>query len=168
MEGDLIKDIQEKLFYDDLSGTLRWVKNGKSAGYKSKSGYVQIRVNDKLYYAHRLIFVIKTGEWPTGFVDHKDRNPANNTWDNLRVGTQSDNMKNSTVRPFKTSEYKGVSWRSDTKNWTVRIRVFEKYLGIGSFKSEQEAALAYNKAAKNYYGEWANLNTIKGTNERFN
>jgi hypothetical protein len=64
-------------------------------------------------------------------------------------------------RKYKTasgSKYKGVTWQKESKGWRVRITVNNKQILLGQFKDEVEAAKAYDRAAKHYYGDFATLN----------
>jgi hypothetical protein len=104
------------------------------------------------------------GSSPTGYViDHKDNNPLNNQRSNLRFATyqqNSFNCKKMSTRPT-TSEYKGVHRRKNGK-WRAVIQHNGKKINIGTFKSESEAALSYNKLAKELFGEFAYLNQVEG------
>jgi hypothetical protein len=93
-------------------------------------------------------------------IDHKDRNGLNCQKDNLRVATKSQNrinaVKNKTNKDKKlTSKYKGVSLCKN--KWMVKLA--NKYLGV--FTDEKTAALAYNTAALEKFGEFALLNIIE-------
>lgn len=66
-----------------------------------------------------------------------------------------------------TSKYLGVSFRARKRKtvvyerWIAAIVIKGRDKCLGSFKNEIDAAMAYNKAAKQYHGEFANLNEIK-------
>ncbi len=96
-----------------------------------------------------------------GLVDHKDRNPLNNSKTNLRL---ADNTLNAANRPkanmITSSKYKGVSLNKGGKTWRARIRFYSELISLGSFKTQEEAAIAYNEAAIKYFGEFALLNTV--------
>jgi hypothetical protein len=96
---------------------------------------------------------------PKGFeVDHKDGNGLNNQRYNLRVCSRSQNMGNTRGQRRNSSRYKGVHWDSRNNNWRPMICKNYKILNLGSFKSEVEAAKAYDAKAKELYGEFACLN----------
>ena len=100
--------------------------------------------------------------------DHKDHDGLNNTRQNLRVCTPSQNQANRrTTNKNWTSIYIGVS-RKITKvmkytynYWYAQITKNGKKINIGIFKTEREAALAYNKKSLELNGEFATLNKIK-------
>ena len=94
---------------------------------------------------------------PTGLmVDHIDHNGLNNQRDNLRLCNNSDNHKNS--RPKGISRYLGVSFRKDRNKFEAYIKTDEKYIHLGHYVNEVDAAMAYDLSAKKYHGEFANLN----------
>lgn len=94
-------------------------------------------------------------------IDHKDRNPLNNLEDNLRIATPSQNMANRAKQRRKCSSiYKGVSFRKYNLDWESYIMKNRKRIHLGIFKDEKEAALAYNKAAIELFGEFALLNIV--------
>lgn len=91
-------------------------------------------------------------------IDHVDRNPLNNSKKNLRWVTQAQNSRN-WLRKTKnqTSKYRGVEKRRTW--WVARIFYKNKSEIIGKFKTEIEAARAYDKKSLEYFGEygWINL-----------
>ena len=90
-------------------------------------------------------------------VDHINMNGLDNRRVNLRVATRSQNMANSRSRGG-SSQYKGVCWRKDTLKWQASIKINYKQINLGSYADEVQAALAYDRAARHYFGEFARLN----------
>lgn len=90
--------------------------------------------------------------------DHKDRDPYNNQKDNLREADHSQNMCNR--RKFKNSKspYKGITRTRNKTKWQVQLQVDGNKMHFGNFISPIEAAKAYDKAARKYHGEFANVN----------
>ena len=89
------------------------------------------------------------------FVDHRDSNPLNNTRENLRLATNSQNQMNRCKVSNTTSHLKGVSWHKGNKSWDAQIKVDGKSIHIGSFSTQEDAHEAYKKAAIKYFGEFA-------------
>ena len=88
-----------------------------------------------------------------------DHNGFNNTKANLRLCTPSQNNYNTRVRKTKrTSKYKGVSRHKKSKSYAARIRYVGKLYDLGLFADEVEAAKAYDKKARELFGEFAYLN----------
>ena len=111
----------------------------------------------KLKRMHRLIM----GE-PEGFeIDHIDNNGLNNQKENLRIVTRQQNSMNQITTKSGTSKFKGVSFNTYKKKWTAQIDFNKNHYYLGVFKNEEDAALAYNKKAKELFGEYAYLNIIK-------
>lgn len=111
------------------------------------------------FYMHREIMK-KHGLLEEGkLIDHIDRNPLNNQKSNLRCCTRAENSRNREKIKGGLSKYLGVSLHSG-KYWSAQIKNNSKSIYLGSFKTEIEAALAYNEAAKKYHGEFANLNIV--------
>ena len=91
--------------------------------------------------------------------DHKDGNGLRNWRDNIRVCTHAQNQHNQQLHiEEKTSVFKGVRW--DRKKWRAYIKFNNKCIHLGYFISEIQAALAYDEAAKKYFGEFACTNFI--------
>lgn len=95
-------------------------------------------------------------------VDHINHNKADNRRINLRICTRHQNNLNSSNNPRGISKYKGVSLDKKSKihPWRAYITHNKKFKLIGTFATEKEAALAYNRAIIKYYGEFANPNKI--------
>ncbi len=97
-------------------------------------------------------------------VDHKNGFSLDNRKSNLRLATHSQNMHNRCKVKSKTSsKFIGIYFDKRIRKWTAKIRYQKKRIYLGSFKSEIEAAKAYDTAAKKYHGEFANLNFPENT-----
>lgn len=91
-------------------------------------------------------------------VDHINGNKLDNRRCNLRLATSSQNQQNRRVGKDNTSGFKGVSWHKKSKKWCAQITVNRKVKHIGIFDDSIEAAKAYDKAAKELHGVFANTN----------
>lgn len=113
------------------------------------------RANEKSrsVYMHRVIM----GE-PVGQVDHEDRNGLNNVRLNLRVATVAQNQFNQGKKSNNTSGYKGVSFCKQTGLWAASIGVTGRKVWLGRHLTPEQAAAAYDEAARKYHGEFARLN----------
>jgi hypothetical protein len=100
---------------------------------------------------------------PAGLVvDHIDGNGLNNQRSNLRLCTSAENIRNQPKRRVTPSRYKGVFVCGTTGRWFVKILAHNRQIFLGRFASEHAAARAYNEAAQQFFGEFANLNVIDG------
>jgi hypothetical protein len=93
-------------------------------------------------------------------IDHKNRDGLDNRRANLRVATTRENAANTKMYKNNTTGYRGVSLDAKQGRWYVQIKVFGKNTHLGSFKSKDAAALAYNIKALEVFGEFATLNNI--------
>jgi hypothetical protein len=163
----LTQEFVRSLFDYDPEGYLVWREDrnnnkvkGLRAGCLNGKGYFKVRVNGKKHYVHRLIYLWHTGLLPE-LVDHVNGTSHDNRIENLRAATRSQNKRNSVKHKSLTSRWKGVCWITRNKKWQATIRKNGKYIYIGLFASEIDAALAYNKAATELFGEFANLNVLE-------
>jgi hypothetical protein len=96
---------------------------------------------------------------PKVVVDHKNRNGLDNRKENLRMATTAQNVVNAEKKRGKfTSKYKGVS--RDGKKWRAQIKINRKAHNLGSYDTEEEAAIVYNERALALWGEFAKLNKV--------
>lgn len=108
---------------------------------------------------HRFIM-----DCPKGLqVDHINGNTLDNRRENLRITTGENNSRNRAHQKNARFPYKGVFLRRDRKTvkYGARITYKATTMWLGSFKTIEEAAEAYNAAAIKYFGEYAKLNIIK-------
>ncbi len=109
---------------------------------------------------HNMAELIK-GVLPKGVIwDHIDTNKLNNQKLNLRESTQQQNGLNRGLNKNSTSKMKGVFLCSSTGKWRAQITPNGKKISLGRFTSLEEAALAYNKKAKELFGEFAYQNPV--------
>lgn len=148
------------LDYNKFTGELIWknptsprVRIGDVAGYKSKD-YVMVRLDNILYPAHCIIWFGITGKWSETEIDHKDLNKYNNKFDNLRKATRSLNGANKNKYSTNKSGFKGVSWSKKRQLWLAQITVNYKTKNLGCYSTPEEAFEIYQKAAKEYFGEF--------------
>jgi HNH endonuclease/AP2 domain len=96
-------------------------------------------------------------------VDHINRNGLDNQKSNLRICTVRQNQGNRRKQEGTTSIYKGVSWHRASKKWQAMIRINEKYTYLGLFRTDRDAALIYDCAARKVFGEFALTNFQEDT-----
>lgn len=92
--------------------------------------------------AHRIIWLLETGEWPDGQVDHIDGNRANNLFSNLRVTDAAGNALNRALTTRNTSGIHGVRYNPQRKKWTAQIGYKGRSYNLGRFRSFEEAKAA--------------------------
>lgn len=93
-------------------------------------------------------------------VDHKNHDTLDNRKQNLRLCSCSQNCMNTIKHKKFTSKHKGVYWLKDVKKWRVTIVIKRKRIHLGYFDNEEDGARAYNKKAKELFGEFALLNDV--------
>lgn len=121
--------------------------------------YAATRINKKYTYMHRFLMNPKEKFW----VDHKDQNSLNNQKNNLRICTPTENSRNSRSKRLK-NKYKGIYYSKDKKRikrWVAQINTGFKVINLGRYLTPEEAAIAYDKAAIKYFGEFASVNFKK-------
>ncbi len=155
MSGITAERARELFAYDPHTGALTWKKSGKGrrmdlrAGQLRKDGYGKTKVDYQEVYNHRLIWLMVTGEWPQHEIDHRDGNPRNNRWENLRDVHPLVNCENKR-KPGQTntSGYLGVDWRQDLGKFRAVITVKGRQINLGFFTDPSDAHAAYLTAKR--------------------
>lgn len=154
--------LRQVIKYNPKTGVFLWpvtkkkLRGGKRvAGELTNVGYRRIMIDGQRYLAHRLAWLFVYGVWPSGQLDHVNRNRGDNRISNLREATNPQNQANSKHRINNTSGYRGVTFRKDRGHWRADIRVQGRAIYLGSFEHAEVAAIAYYAAAKKYYGKFA-------------
>lgn len=124
---------------------------GRKLGTVHSTGYCVIRVDDKLYKAHRLAWLYMTGVFPEKIIDHINRIKSDNRWTNLKEFSQSQNSENNPLKKSNTSGFVGVSWNRKLKKWRARITFGYKEKHLGYFESKELAFAAYAQAAAKFH-----------------
>lgn len=141
---------------------LRWsvargnFKAGHPAGNLRPDGYWQVKIDNALFLAHRVAWLLAYGEDPGDLqIDHIDGDKGNNTLENLRLATNTQNQWNVGGHEGSSSRFCGAFWAQDIGRWRARLRRngVARYLGV--FRCETSAALAYHRAAVETDGTFA-------------
>lgn len=111
------------------------------------NGYVK---NSGQEYLHRLIIGAKDL-----FVDHINGNKLDNRLSNLRLCTNSENVKNHVkLNKNNTSGIIGVRYRNDRHKWYAEIQCDNKVIRLGSFSKKEDAIKARINAEIVYFKEF--------------
>lgn len=128
---------------------------GKRVGWANVHGTrsrLYVKLDYVSYLVHRVAWAIYYGVWPVQFLDHINRNPFDNRINNLRQVTNGQNRANS--KSSSVGRPKGVYWRKDNRRWCSNITVGGKKRHLGYFATAIEAAVAFEQAAREIYGEF--------------
>lgn len=158
--------LRKLLRYDPETGKLFWLNrplglcaskraqntwntkfSGKEA-FKAKkgSGYLTGAIFDRTFLAHRIIWAISTGAWPVGEIDHINGVRSDNSIENLREVTRSENSRNMKKYSCNTSGVNGVSWNRQAKKWVALIKAGGRQEHLGYFDNIADAAEARRAA----------------------
>ena len=171
-------DWREHFTYDEANGNLTWKHRPKEA-FKNKQafgawtrkyagriagcltrGYILVRIGNRLYRAHRIIWEMHHGPIPSGMViDHVNKDRADNRLSNLRLATPLQNGANSKARKHNTTGLKGVmaacSSHNRVKKWRARIRHEGVTRYLGYFHTKEEAHCVYMAELEKLHGAFA-------------
>jgi hypothetical protein len=158
--------LRSVLSYDATSGEFIWkyredaskrvnsLRAGKVAGTVRPDGYVAIKINKRLYLAHRLAWLFVYKKWPPEEIDHIDGDPNNNRIANLRLATRQENNRNVGLRKDNSTGIKGVYWYKPYEKFHARIQIDGKGIHLGYFETLEEATAARHAAEIKYYGNF--------------
>jgi len=156
-------ELRNQLEYDQDSGLWRWrepfasrvnTKKGWFAGSPMPQGYLQIRINGVLYYAHVLAWLYVYGVWCKR-LDHKNKKKDENWIENLRPASRSQNKINAELHSNNTSGYVGVNrigrlWYGNITKDGDRIR-------SEGFEKKEQAIAWRQRIEKQLFGEFARV-----------
>ena len=149
MDAD-IQAMAEYLSYDPATGELRWRKSknsrarvGTVVSRTTEKGYLRFFFNGRQYRVHRVAFALMTGRWPEHQIDHKNGDPADNRWENLREVSNAVNCQNR-HRPKCRSGLLGAHLAG--RRFSSEITVNGVRRRLGHFDTAQEAHEAYVRA----------------------
>lgn len=154
MQSELTHEAAHSLLaYDPLSGILTWKSRhgakkaaGTIAGYITDRGYIAISLMGKVYKAHRVIWLMQTGVWPTYEIDHINRNRSDNRFENLRDVPKELNMQNS--KPVRANVTGWPGARVHRNKFASTIQANGKRHYLGTFDTAAQASQAYFEAKK--------------------
>lgn len=156
--------LRERLSYDPETGRLFWLDHeamprkwrtryvGNEA-FKTPTvaGYRQGAIDGIMLAAHRVVWAICNGEWPTNDIDHINGVRSDNRIANLRDVPHRTNQRNMRRHRSNTSGVVGVNYHKRDKAFRAFIEIDGRSLHLGNFKSFDEAVAA-RKAAETHYG----------------
>jgi len=132
-----------------------YARLSKHKWHALKRGGLWHAVRQKGIYMHRVILDAQKGQE----VDHIDGDGLNNTRSNLRFVSRQQNMMNSRKKSaLASSKFKGVWWDRNLRKWRAGINLDGDCVHIGLFDSEEDAARAYDRRAREAFGPFAHLN----------
>ncbi len=127
------------------------IKVGSIAGCVTPKGYRYIQLGSRKYAAHRLVWFIEKGNFPSMFIDHIDGNKLNNKITNLREVTNKQNTENRKAQKNSKTGVKGVSFNSKLKKYVAQIQHNGKNHYLGVFDSVEDAEHRYKAEALNFF-----------------
>lgn len=157
--------LRELFDLDETTGVFTWrqlftknqVKPGDVAGgFHKRTGYWRIKIDGRVYLRSRLVFCYVHGYFPEE-IDHKHFNKIDDRPSELRPATRSEQCQHRRGWSKLSKLPKGVSLIKNSKRnpFQSEIQVDKKRIYLGCFPTKEEAALAYQNAAVQHFGEFA-------------
>lgn len=144
-------EIAARFEYDASTGRLTWAdgpRMGSPAGHKTSLGYVYIRIGDgthrgTMIAAHRIVWAMHKGTWPSSELDHINRNPSDNRIENLREATRLLQARNTNAA--------GVCFCSQTGKWKATLTVSGRQVWLGRHPTKAAALEARRAGIAKYW-----------------
>lgn len=159
-------DAIKKSWYVDENSRLRWKRKPRIGQINDLVGLSQIKGNHRMcvlsinkkcvgFVESNVIWFLRNNKWAENVVEHKDGNPQNNSVENLRLATQSDNMCNTDIRSDNTTGVKGIYARYGS--WSVQLWKDKKCYNFGVYKCFETAKIVRKLAEQRFHGEFARI-----------
>jgi hypothetical protein len=175
-EAALPVEVLQELFVLHADGTLTWLArpashfrdsakrsaahiaanwNSRNSGRHALSccdrfGHLTGRINDQLFYAHRVVWAMHYSEWPKDEIDHINGNGSDNRIENLRDVPHAMNLRNQSRQTNNTTGVTGVNFFKRDKKWVASITVDGRSRHLGYFFNKDEAKQARLNAERLY------------------
>ncbi|NQY60806.1 HNH endonuclease [Cognatishimia sp.] len=151
-----VEELKRFFEYDPIKGQLFWKPRGdksfdaqyggKPAFTCASNGYLEGALLGEKMKAHRVIWAINHGYWPTTEIDHINHVRSDNRISNLREVSHRENSINRGFNKSNTSGHSGICWCKTQSKWKVQLTVFGKKKTVGRFQDLPEAISARNAA----------------------
>jgi hypothetical protein len=157
--------VRQLVRYEPETGKLFWLPRPRALFQSSRSwktwnsrfssteaftaytrGYRHGVILGQFYKAHRVIWLIQTGEWPEDCVDHANGVRDDNRWRNLRAATHHENQRNKKRQARNANGMCGVRWIARSRKWQARIGIDGRSRHLGYFATVDEALRARAEA----------------------
>ena len=156
MTVDGVMTVDEaRSWFSEVDGALWWRKAnsnrapaGSVAGSTAKHGYRVVVVNGRSYKGHRVVWLLRTGKWPTLRLDHINGVRGDNRFENLREATARLNAANRIgrrARKYALPDGVHPNPGSARNPYRAAIKVNGKQLHIGTFPTPEAASAAHLK-----------------------
>jgi hypothetical protein len=171
-----VDQLRDLISYDAVTGKLTWrarplhyfSDDGRGAIWSSRkwnaryagtpalasveaNGYGHGDILGLRYKAHRVAWALHYGAWPNQDIDHIDGDPQNNRIGNLRLVSDTENMRNQKLNAKNTSGHMGVYWHGSRSKWCAFIKINRRKKHLGLFPTK-DGAISARKAAERQYG----------------
>ena len=133
-----------------------WASDLKWRVVSNRGNLYAVRGHRSTYLAREIMGA------PRANIDHVNGNTLDNRRANLRACSSTENSYNQKKVLGTSSRFKGVTWDKDIKKWRAMIRFQKRLVHLGSFASEIEAALVYDRSALGYFRQFARTNASMG------
>lgn len=153
-ESITIYELKSKLSYDPNTGVFCRLKTGVVVGTDNGFGYLRVKINGRAHMLHRLAWLYVYQEWPKDEIDHIDRNKKNNSINNLRLATRSQNQLNKPATKNNRSGFKGIHWCKRDQRWIARVQVGGSRKIVAYCRTPEEAYTKREVFARQIYGEF--------------
>ena len=169
--------VRELLIYNPDTGKLFWKERSAKKYYKNykismktwnlkyagKEAFTSINYTEsgkirflsgaffnKTFKAHRIAWLIYYGEWPKNQIDHINQDPTDNRIENLRDVSQTENLRNQSLRSNNTSGYVGVYLNKKQNKYAANVQINGVTKWLGYYDTVEEAVAARAVANINY------------------